>query len=78
MSEEEDKKERKEKEKERRGKMSGFFYNLAQLTYTALVLGSCILFFQEGGVSLKLFGMLAVGVALSVAWAAAGDKMLNY
>lgn len=81
MDEEEKKeleKEKKDKEKERHGKLSGFFYNLAQLTYTALVLGACILYFQEGEVTLKLFGMMAFGIVLSALWALAGNKTLNY
>ena len=35
----EEKKERKEKDKTRREKLAGYFFNLSQLTYTALVLG---------------------------------------
>lgn len=33
------KKERKEKDKTRRDKLAGYFFNLSQLTFVALVLG---------------------------------------
>lgn len=42
----EEKREGKEKDKTRREKLAGYFFNLSQLTYTALVLGGMVLFFK--------------------------------
>ena len=39
--------EQKEKDKVRKEKLAGYFFNLSQLTYTALVLGGIVLFFKE-------------------------------
>lgn len=49
-----EKKEIKEKDKIRREKLSGYFFNLSQLTYTALVLGGMVLFFQGDNLSYML------------------------
>lgn len=71
MSEEEKKKEQKEYEKTRREKRAGFFYNLGQLSFAALVLGglmplissektiASIITIILGGCSTYIFGQIA-------------------
>lgn len=71
------KKEGKEKDKVRREKLAGFFFNLSQLTYTALVLGGMVLFFQGGVITLKLSVMLVVGCILAYSWAKIGNNLLR-
>ena len=64
-----EKKEIKEKDKIRREKLSGYFFYLSQLTYTALVLGGMVLFFQGDKLSYMLIIMLLVGCVLAYALA---------
>lgn len=64
-----EKKEIKEKDKIRREKLSGYFFYLSQLTYTALVLGGMVLFFQGDNLSYMLIIMLLVGCVLAYALA---------
>ena len=73
----EEKKERKEKDKTRREKLAGYFFNLSQLTYTALVLGGMVLFFQGSVISLKLLILLVVGCILAYSWAKIGNNLLK-
>lgn len=71
------KEERKEKDKTRREKLSGYFFNLSQLTYTALVLGGMVLFFQNNKISTMLIAMLSVGCILAYALAKIGNNLLK-
>lgn len=73
----EERKERKDKNKVRKEKLAGFFFNLAQLTYTALVLGSVVLFFQGNNLSFKLFAMLIIGGIVAYLWAKVGNNLLK-
>lgn len=72
-----EKKEIKEKDKIRREKLSGYFFNLSQLTYTALVLGGMVLFFQGDNLSYMLIIMLLVGCVLAYALAKIGNNLLK-
>lgn len=72
-----ERKERKEKNKVRKEKLGGFFFNLSQLTYTALVLGSIVLFFQGNDLSFKLFAMLFIGGGVAYLWAKIGNNLLK-
>lgn len=67
----------KEKDKVRKEKLASFFFTLAQLTYTALVLGGIVLFFQGNVLSLKLIIMLLFGGILAFAWAKTGNNLLK-
>lgn len=67
----------KEKNKVRKEKLASLFFDLAKLTYTALVLGAIVLFFQSDGLSFKLCLMLAVGVILAFAWGEIGNNILK-
>ena len=71
------KEEQKEKDKVRKEKLSGYFFNLSQLTYTALVLGGMVLFFQGDKISTMLVVMLFVGCILAYALAKIGNNLLN-
>ena len=61
----------------RREKLSGYFFNLSQLTYTALVLGALVLFFQSERITWMLVIMLVTGgiIATGLAWI--GNKYLK-
>jgi hypothetical protein len=71
------KEEQKEKDKVRKEKLSGYFFNLSQLTYTALVLGGMVLFFQGDKISHMLVVMLFVGCILAYALAKIGNNLLK-
>lgn len=66
-----------EQNKMRKEKLAGLFFNLSQLTYTALVLGSAVLFFQGKDLSFKLFAMLIIGGAVAYVWAKIGNNLLK-
>ena len=46
--------EAKERDKTRKEKLAGYFFNLSQLTFTALVLGGMVLFFQGNDFGYKI------------------------
>lgn len=69
--------ERKEKDKVRKEKLSGYFFNLSQLTYTALVLGGMVLFFQGDKMNIMLSAMFFVGCLLAYALAKIGNNLLK-
>lgn len=72
------KKEVKEKDKVRREKLAGYFFNLSQLTYTALVLGSILLFFQGNNIAIGLVViMLLLGCLLAYSLAKIGNNLLK-
>ena len=61
----------------RREKLSGYFFNLSQLTHTALVLGALVLFFQSERITGMLVIMLVTGgiIATGLAWI--GNNLLK-
>lgn len=61
----------------RREKLSGYFFNLSQLTYTALVLGALVLFFQSERVTWMLVIMLVTGAILASLFAGIGNMFLK-
>lgn len=69
--------EAKERNKVRREKLAGLFLDLSKLTYTALVLGSAVLFFQGSELSLKLMAMLFTGGLTAYMWAWIGNNLLK-
>lgn len=72
-----EKKEAKERDKTRREKLAGYFFNLSQLTYTALVLGGMVLFFQGNEFNFKLGVMLVLGCLLAYLLANIGNELLK-
>ena len=77
MEIQEARKEVKEKEKVRREKLAGFFFNLAQLTYTVLVLGAVVSFFQNFEVSLGVISMAIAGCITVIVLARIGNNFLK-
>lgn len=73
----EKKKERKEKDKTRRDKLAGFYFNLAQLAFTVLVLGSFATYFQNFEITSGVICMLCLGVVSVVGFALAGNYILK-
>lgn len=71
------KKERKEKDKTRRDKLAGFYFNLAQLAFTVLVLGSFATYFQNFEITLGVVCMLCLGIVSVVGFAIAGNYILK-
>lgn len=69
-------KERKEEDRMRREKLSGFFFNLAQLTFAAAVLGSFSPLFSGGVEKPKLLEML-VGAVTTMFFAILGYLIIK-
>lgn len=76
-NQQEAKKEAKERDKTRREKLAGYFFNLSQLTFTALVLGGMVLFFQGDEIGLKLITMFVLGCILASVLAMIGNDLLK-
>ena len=70
-------KEVKEKDKVRREKLAGFFFNIAQLTYTVLVLGAVVSFFQNFEVSMGVISMAVAGFITVIVLAKIGNNFLR-
>lgn len=71
------KEEAKERDKTRKEKLAGYFFNLSQLTFTALVLGGMVLFFQGNEIGLKLIIMFVLGCVLASILAMIGNDLLK-
>lgn len=61
----------------RREKMAGYFYNLSQLTFAALVLGGAALYFNGGEFTPRLAVMLAVGCFVAASLAGMANSLLK-
>lgn len=74
----EEKTERKEKDKTRREKLAGFFFNLAQVSFTILSLGlSITLVKEELYDNIILLVLVSMGVVLTVLFAKIGNNILR-
>ena len=71
------KKETKEKDKVRREKLASFFFNLAQLTYTVLVLGAVVSLFQNFSLSIGVISMAVAGIITVIVLAKIGNNFLK-
>ena len=71
------KEEAKERDKTRKEKLAGYFFNLLQLTFTALVLGGMVLFFQGNEIGFKLASMFVLGCVLASVLALIGNDLLK-
>ena len=69
-----DRRERAKCQRETSGK---YFYDLSKLTFTALVLGAVLTYFQGFEISGSVVGMFLFGIFLSAALAIAGNKILK-
>ena len=70
------KKETKEKNKIRREKIAGYFLNLSQLTFVALVLGGVTPLYADDGAKLDLF-IIVTGAILTLMFASVGSRILK-
>ncbi|SHF86529.1 hypothetical protein SAMN05444349_14120 [Bacteroides faecichinchillae] len=70
------KKERKEKDKTRREKLAGYFFNLSQLTFVALVLGGVTPLYTNIEIGINWYVLIA-GVVLTVILANIGNLILK-
>lgn len=77
MRKQETVKSRKEREKVRKEKLAGYFFNLSQFTFTALVLGSALLFFQEFNYSSEIITMMLSGLVSTIIFAILGNNILK-
>ena len=72
----EEKRERKEKDKTRREKLAGYFINLSQLTFVALVLGGITPLYTSIEIGINWY-VLVAGVILTVILANIGNLILK-
>lgn len=70
------KKERKEKDKTRREKLAGYFFNLSQLTFVALVLGGVTPLYTNIEIGINWY-VLTAGIILTVILANIGNLILK-
>ena len=70
------KKETKEKDKVRKEKLAGYFLNLSQLTFVALVLGGITPLYTDTEVTTNWF-IIGPGSILTFIFAAVGNKILK-
>ena len=74
-----ERKERKEKDKARREKLAGFFFNLSQVSFTALVIGIPVTLLKEELYdNYILMIMLVIGIIFTIAFAKIGNNILKF
>ena len=72
------KKEGKEKDKVRREKLAGFFFNMAQVSFTVLSLGLAITLVKEELYdNILLIVLVSMGIILTVLFAKIGNNILR-
>jgi len=67
----------KERNKVSREKLAGFFYNLAQLTFAALVLGGITPIYASADTMQANWAVIASGLALTCVLAYIAHRILN-
>lgn len=67
----------KEREKVRKEKLAGYFFNLSQFAFTALVLGGTLLFFQDLNLSWEIISMEIFGIVFTTIFAIFGNNILK-
>ena len=70
------KKENKEKDKVRKEKLAGYFLNLSQLTFVALILGGVTPLYADDEAKLDLF-IIVTGAILTLMFASVGSRILK-
>ena len=74
----EEKKDRKDRDKVRREKLAGFFFNLSQVSFTALVVGIPVTLFKEELYdNYILMIMIVIGIIFTIAFAKIGNNILK-
>lgn len=69
--------ESRERAKCQRETLGKYFYDLSKLTFTALVLGGALTFFQGYEFNATVIGMVVFGVAVSLALVRFGNRILK-
>lgn len=69
-------KERKEKDRNRRDKLAGYFFNLSQLTFVALVLGGITPLYTNVEIGINWY-VLVAGIMLTAILANIGNLILK-
>ena len=69
--------ETKEKDKVRREKLAGYFFNLSQLTFVALVLGGITPIYTNSIVANINWYVIFMGAALTILLANIGNRILK-
>ena len=69
--------ESRERAKCQRETLGKYFYDLSKLTFTALVLGGALTFFQGYEFNATVIGMVVFGVAVSLALVWFGNRILK-
>lgn len=77
MKQQEARKEVKEKDKVRREKLAGYFFNLSQLTFVALVLGGITPFYSSNIENEINLYVLIAGTLFTVVLANIGNRILK-
>ena len=62
----------------KREKNANFFFTLAQLVFTAFVIGSLVIFFTDYKFTWGLFGMFLVGIALGSAFCWIANSFFDF
>ncbi len=76
IKQQEERKDAKERDWLRRDKIAGYFFNLSQLTFVALVLGTITPIYTNNEYGINWY-MLSVGLALTIVLANIGSKILK-
>ena len=76
IKQQEEQKDAKERDRLRRDKIAGYFFNLSQLTFVALVLGTITPIYTNNEYGINWY-MLSVGLALTIVLANIGSKILK-
>ena len=74
----EEKKDRKDRDQARKEKLAGFFFNLSQVSFTALVVGIPVTLFKEELYdNYILMIMIVIGIIFTIAFAKIGNNILK-
>ena len=76
IKQQEERKDAKERDRLRRDKIAGYFFNLSQLTFVALVLGTITPIYTNNEYGINWYA-LSVGLALTIVLANIGSKILK-
>lgn len=76
IKQQEERKDAKERDRLRRDKIAGYFFNLSQLTFVALVLGTITPIYTNNEYGINWY-VLSVGLALTIVLANIGSKILK-
>ena len=76
IKQQEERKDAKERDRLRRDKIASYFFNLSQLTFVALVLGTITPIYTNNEYGINWY-VLSVGLALTIVLANIGSKILK-